>query len=210
MAARASTEAQAATGALKHCLQPPIASLDDNSIRARACKRSFGAARDLLLSRRDANFASRWISPAASVTAATGRFAYQFPLPADCIRVREVEDHDEDDWDVTVEKIVDGAGATVEVKVLHTDATNPKLRYTRRVEDVAQWDAEFLVAFEYLLASFMPELTHDPALDEKNLGNAEGYFDIQSKSDAREGARKQRSRTTSWISSRHGGRRTGP
>lgn len=204
MTSRATTEAQAASGALKHCFQPPVASLDDNSIRARACRRSFGAARDLLLSRRDANFASRWDEPAASTTAPVGRFTKAYPLRPDVIRVREVEGLTGDDWEVKSDIVRDGTGAEIETKVLLTDAETVKVRVTRRVENVALWDAEFLVAFEFLLASFMPELTRDAGLTDRHRQAAEDYFDLQSKSDARESAPQQRSRSTSWIRARSG------
>lgn len=203
--ARAKTEVEVANGALEHCSEPPLATFNDDSIRARACRRNFGTARDYVLDRHDANFASTWITPAASVTPPAGPWKFQYPLPGDCLRVREVENLASDEWQVATTVHKDAANATVSGKVLLCDVAAPRVRYTRAEGNLALWDASAIVALEYALAwKINPKVGRDPSITNNLKLAADDALDIQRKADGRESAASQFSRNTSWIAARRG------
>ena len=65
-------------------------------------------------------------------------WSYQFQLPADCLKVRQVDDLDSE-W-------------TVEGKLLLYDGTAPQVVYTKRIDDVTQYDASLVLALSSRLA----------------------------------------------------------
>lgn len=203
---RPDTEEGAANLALGHIKQPPIALLTDNNDRARAVKAMFGAARDAVLRMQWWNFATGWTSPAATagfVHPSVLKTAYK--LPDDCLKVRFVDDAAGEAWEV-VAAAADPAGSTAEVSVLLTNKSAPLICYTRRIETVRLWDADFLLAFSYLLASMAgPQLGASATRVKELRAAAEEWEDDAAEEDAREKSVSQVSRTTSWITSRRRG-----
>lgn len=194
--ARPATEEGAATLALSLIKQPGIAAFSENNNRARQAQLHFAAVRDAVLEEHAWQFADVWTIPAASLTAGTGHFAKRFPLPADCIAVREVMDLEPDEWAME-------AATGAEVKVLVTDAEEPNVRYTQRATIVALWSPLFLQVFAHRLAAAMaPMLTKNDNDAMRLTGLADELLAPAQQSDRRERARSEVSRSTSWIRAR--------
>lgn len=152
MLARAATEAEAASLAVSHLGQPGISDLADNSLRARAARQFFAAARDALLREKWWSFAKGWVTPAADSADSLGPLAKRYVMPVDCLRVRYINGVQDEQWDIESGQ-VDSAGVQVEAVVLVTNVVAPLVAYTRRVEAPRLWDSVFLLGFSYELAS---------------------------------------------------------
>lgn len=204
MTATGGTEEYAANLAMYHLGQREIATMQDNNTRTRAVRQFFGLARDATLRRKHWNFATAWVIPAADAVAGIGTLTVRYPLPADCLLVRFVQDADADSWAIEG-GVVSVGGVPVEATVLVTSIDAPKVCYTRRVEEVRLWDALFLEQFGYELgalcarkcgrsSSFANDLR---AIAADKLRTAGGM-------DSKEKAREAR-RETSWAAARRGG-----
>ena len=198
------TEEYAANLAMAHLGQREIATLSDNSTRARAVRQFFAMARDTTLRLKWWNFATAWVTPAADATAGTGTLKKRFPLPAECLRVRFVENAEDDSWAIETARVKVG-GVEVEAMILVTDFDAPNVCYTRRVESVRLWDVLFLEQFGYELA----------ALCARKCGRSTSYAaDLRATAaekrrtaagiDSKEKAREEPRRDTSWVSARRG------
>lgn len=118
-----------------------ITALDENSQAARSCRLRYPYARDATLRGYDWNFASaRAELPALADPPAFG-YANQYELPADCLRVRSIENGEADDWRVEGRRIITDLGSPIFVK------------YTARVTDPAQFDALFVAALAARIAA---------------------------------------------------------
>jgi hypothetical protein len=206
MASRAASEVEAANGALALCGQPPIASLDEATVAARRCKERFADVRDALLRGYDWNFASAWVVPSLDPVAALGALTKRYPLPAECLRVRGVKDLEQNEWAVEAAAVNPGQDAGT-IMVLTTNAASPRVNYTRRVELPALWDALFLRQFQLRLgAEIAPQLAREGGLGDRLLQRADVELARAQRNDAREGARGEVRRDTSWLAARrHGG-----
>lgn len=200
---RAMSETEAANAALRHLGQPPIADLATGTdIAARECRAAFGLARDTALAEKDWNFATGWADLALSATPADGPLPNAFPLPDDCIKVRSVEDADDDDWDVQSQTIT-VAGAAVTRNVLVTCESAAAICYTRRITDVRAWSADFVLVFSLRLAALVaPMLTREISIGGALDDRADAKVDRAGRRDAREAAPRQVSRDTSWVRAR--------
>jgi hypothetical protein len=89
---RAGTETAAANLALGHLGQPAIADIADSSLRARTMRRFFAAARDSTMREKWWSFAKAHVRPAADPVDSIGSLATRYVLPADCLRVRYLDD----------------------------------------------------------------------------------------------------------------------
>lgn len=118
-----------------------ITALTEDSKEARICNARFDAVRDALLRAHPWNFAmARASQPALSATPAWG-WARQFQLPTDCLRMWAAQNLKDEEW-------------TVEGRVVLTDAGAPlNIRYIRRADNPADWDAGFAEAFSARLAA---------------------------------------------------------
>lgn len=210
---RATTDVQAANLALGLVTEPPISSFDEaDRTAARECKKWYGTALDKALSRTDWNFASAWDRPAQNATVGLGKLTKVYPLRSDCVKVRQVfegEPSDDtalgtDEWAIESAEITTG-GTTAIAKVLVCEIDNPTIRYTRRVDNVALWDGEFLVAFVHRLARYVaPKLGKSQSAIAEIKQEADDEADNAAGADARETAPKQISRDVSWIRARRG------
>lgn len=204
------TETEAANLALAHLRQPPIADLADDNPRANAVRAVFAAARDAALRLKWWNFATGYATPAMSLTVGGGDLKKLYVLPADCIEVRSVDGAIADEWEVMAAK-ADPAGADVDVPVLATSLTAPRICYTRRIEAVRLWSPDFLEAFSFKCAAYAgPQLGASSAKVEKLLAFAEEFADDAGARDAREKARGEVRRDVSFVTARRtGGARPG-
>jgi hypothetical protein len=108
-----------------------IVSTDGTEQAADLCRRFFAGLRDELLRNHPWKFATKRALLAASETAPAWGPGYSYPLPADCLRVLELDAEVGDGWAVE-------GGAIV------TSLTSPlSLRYTARITDATKWDAAF-------------------------------------------------------------------
>lgn len=108
----------------------PITSLDDGNKAANLCTRNWPLIRDQVLRDHPWNFAvKRTVLAPSSNTPAWG-FTYQFPLPADFLRLLEVRDLSTDDYQVEGRNIL-------------ANDTALYIRYSYRAEDPNQYDSLF-------------------------------------------------------------------
>jgi hypothetical protein len=214
--ARPQTEAEIANLALGHLGASSIADLNDNNIRARACKQFFAAVRDALLREKWWSFAAGWVQPAAEVQQAIGPLKTRYVMPENCLRIRYLADangakfYDDDGrWDIEGGR-VNNNDAPKEGMVLVTDIASPTVSYTRREEDVREWDASFVSAFGYELASQVGrKLGRSRTLGDDLHAKAVDATDTAARIDSKEKSRKVLTRTPSAIAARQGWRSPG-
>ena len=121
-----------------------IMNLLDNSREAVQCRLAYDSNRRAELRKYRWNFAVKRVTLAPDATAPDFDYAYQFTIPADCLRVllpREVGL----DW------VVEGR------KILSNTSSVLNLRYIADIEDVTQWAAAFYDLVTISLASDMCE-----------------------------------------------------
>ncbi len=114
-----------------------ITSLTDGDKVATACNTVYERTRDSLLRQHLWNFAIKRAELASETTAPSFGFNYSYPLPADFIRVKELEDS--------------YCPYKIEGSKLLTDASQVQLVYVSRVEDVAAYDPLFIEVLVLLL-----------------------------------------------------------
>lgn len=136
--------------ALGHLGERPITSLEENSKAARACSLFYTSTRDEVLRAHRWNFAQdRVVLSQLEETPAFG-WQYQYELPADCLRVVEMNDSEVGD-EVCSEYIIEG-------RRLLTNADTVRIVFMRKVDDVSQYDSLFVQAFAVKLAIYLSEM----------------------------------------------------
>jgi hypothetical protein len=204
MGQRATTEVQAANGALAHCKHPPIASLTEKRAAATACRTRFADTRDALLREYPFNFSTGWVTPAMHLVPSRGPLKNRFPLPEDCLGVRFVQDLATDEWAVEA-STNDPAEPPLLAGMLVTNTAAPLICYSRRIENVTLWDALFLQVFELMLgARIAPLITRNTSLAESLEARALAMLRPTKRADAQEKARTEIPRDTSWLAARRG------
>lgn len=205
MVARAQTETEAASLACFNAGQPPLTSLDtDTSVRARACRRYFPAARDSVLREKWWSFAKGWVVPAPIAGESLGPLKKRYVMPEDCLRVRYIQDLDDDAWDLE-NATVDMAGVPTSQTVLVTNVTAPVVAYTKRITEVRLWDPVFLDGFaEDLAARIALKVGRSQSFADKMASRAAATIATASAIDGREQSRQTITRTPSWVAARRG------
>lgn len=129
-----------------------ILSLEDDQKEARELNSMFDIVRDKALRSNNWNFAmTRASLPALAETPAWG-FTYAYQLPADCLRVVQVNDIY---WVANLTDYRTQLDVPYQIegrKILSNFAAPLKVRYVSRVEDTQQWDSCFAETFASLLA----------------------------------------------------------
>lgn len=115
-----------------------ITSLSDGDKVANACNALYEQTRDSLLRQHLWNFAIKRSQLASEDTTPAFGFSYTYPLPADFIRVKMIDDQYLD--------------YKIEQSSLLTDSSEVKLVYVSRIEDVAKFDPLFTEALILSLA----------------------------------------------------------
>lgn len=198
MPASPGTPEYAANLALGHLGVPEIASLKDQTTRARKARQFFASARDALLRRKDWNFASSWFTPARDPVDSIGPFKGRYPMPSDCVAVREMMDRDSSAWQVESGQVT-LANASVTATIVVTNEPSPVIRYTRRIENVALWDALFIEAFGYFLAADLATaLGKSQSTSDKWRSLGEDKVPLAAKVDSKEQSRSRHRPPTSW------------
>lgn len=129
-----------------------ISSIDEGSPEANACLNHFAMVRDAALRAFDWNFA-RLTASLAELPRSVRRWAHEYALPVDCLRLRRLNDVPllllpETFCELAADK--DGSGAFI--NVILTNARPVSAIYTARVEDPSRWDQGFVDAVAYGLA----------------------------------------------------------
>lgn len=114
-----------------------ITSLTDGDKVANACNTVYERTRDSLLRQHLWNFSLKRVELASEEDTPVFGFNYSYPLPADFIRVKQLEDS--------------YAPYKIEGSKLLTDASQVQLVYVSRIEDVAKFDPLFIEALVLLL-----------------------------------------------------------
>jgi len=214
--ARPQTEAEMASLALGHLGMSGIADLNDNNIRARACKQFYATARDTLLREKWWSFAAAWIQPGKDPQQGLGPLKARYVMPENCLRIRYLADdmgslfYEEDGrWTTEAMEVKDG-DAPKEGVVLLTDLGAPLVSYTRRVDEVRQWDPSFITAFGYELASLVGRrLGRSRTLGDDLHARAVDAIGTAATIDSKSKARKTITRTPTVILARTGWRSPG-
>lgn len=122
----------------------PITSVDDGTKAANLCSRNWPMVRDEVLRDHPWNFAVRRATLASETTAPVWGFSASFPFPDNCLRVLEVRDLSTDEYQI-------------EGRAILADATVLYIRFTSRIEDPNEYDAQFVNAVATKLAFEMCE-----------------------------------------------------
>jgi hypothetical protein len=157
---RMATLTDICNAALSHCgTRSKVSSLDEPSPEAIACTTHFAMARDATLRAFDWNFARLTVAladlgspPQPNVNSAM-RWAYRYALPADCVRLRRLNDtpvlkYPETFFEMAAD--TDPTGAVI--SVILTDVSPVSAIYTAVVTDPLRWDQGFVDAMAYALA----------------------------------------------------------
>lgn len=203
--ARSTTEVEAANGALGLIGVAPIASLEQEGSAALAVRGAFADVRDALLRLYDWNFAGGRVSPSREPVNDAGPLPHRFRLPEDCLMVRGVDGASADDW--ALENASPSPNVDIGIiTMLVTRIEAPVIHYTRRVENIALWDALFLEQFQMRLGARLAPLLTGDNTRAVQLGNqAELALRAAKRRDGREKARATLPEESAYLTARRGG-----
>jgi len=134
-----------------------ILNLTDNTKPAREVNAVFDMTRDYLQRRFSWRFCIKRANLAADTNTPLWDWSYQYPIPADCMRILQVGQ-----WypspDLSDLISTGGQEYVLEGKYILSNQAGPlKLRYLSRVTDPVQFDAAFDMAFSAYLAYILAE-----------------------------------------------------
>lgn len=142
-------------GALQRIGEGRILALSDNTKAARECSVAYEGARRAEIRKYRWNFAVTRIQLAPDATAPAFGFTYQYPLPADCLRILMPSE-------ATLDWVLEGG------KILTKDGPVLNLRYLADITDPTLWDAAFYDLMTVAIAlSIVEAITNSPS--KKNL-----------------------------------------
>ncbi len=127
-----------------------ISSLDEDSTEAEQVKRFYATTRDEILRGPFVwPFARRYVALALVAEDPNDDWAYAYRYPTDCVRaLRLVDGHRIQTTRIPWEVASDDTG-----RLIYTDQADAVLRYVKRIEDPEQFDASFVEALAWRLAS---------------------------------------------------------
>lgn len=162
--------------ALANIGSPPIHSLDDKNVSARACNLRYDEARLETLSASLWNFASMWKDGVRVDIPAKKPWAYVHSYPSDALRVFEIQRATTADKDIPFE-VTDRPD--LPGKLIHSNVEQPTFVYTRDKSDVSTFDWDFIRALAWCIAAkiAMP-VTKSTKVLEKAEKNFQMYADI--------------------------------
>ena len=141
------------SAAISHCgTRSKISDITEGSAEANACLTHFPLVRDALLRAFDWNFARMTVT-LAQLQNPPARWSFKYAMPADCLRVRRLNDVPvlalpETFCELAADR--DSTGAYV--GVILADVSPVAAIYTARVGDPQRWDQGFVDAVTYGLA----------------------------------------------------------
>ncbi len=150
------SEEQICSNALAMLGQNPITDLSGTNPHAILCNAIYASTRDALLEEHAWGFATRRVPLVVSTVTPAFGYAYQFALPADCIRVLEISPA--------------GANHVVEYNYILADVDALSIRYIVRVTEPGRFSPAFAEAFACMLAAklAMPILKKQSAVQMAN------------------------------------------
>lgn len=137
-------------GALAHCGEASITSINQETKSARILKRQYDLTRKRLLSRYRWNFAKKRAILAADPSAPLSGFSFKYRTPSDLINLIGVLDGSGGD-----QRNYTGADIVYksEGNFILSNANPLSIVYIADVEDTSQFDASFSACLEYFLAT---------------------------------------------------------
>ena len=138
--------------ALAQIGQPRITAIDDGSVSANHCQTLWPPLRQAMLRSHHWNFAEARIELAQNVTAPTFEWAYAYDLPADLLKVKEVNGGEPVPYSTDTWWPV-STGYKIEGRQLLSNDGIVKIVYVKDVENPDLWDALFYQAAAAWLAS---------------------------------------------------------
>lgn len=170
--------------------QSPIVSLIDGSKAANLCNRNWPLIRDRVLRRHPWNFATERAELASEVGFSTWDYAYRYPMPADCLRVLQVDGLSTDEY-------------VVEKRAILSNESPIRIRYIARVEDPNQYDTLVQDAMALALAVELCEpMTQSTTKKEMLLGELNEALIEAKRIDGQENP-PARYEEDDWISARY-------
>ena len=169
--------------------EPPITALSDDTKAGRACNRLFGDCRDEVLAAHPWNFAIKRASLAVAGTTVDQAGLSRYTLPADCLRVLDVDTTY--DWYVEAGAVViDGTGAL-------------DVRYVAAITDAGSFSKPFTTALQgYLAVELCEAITQSNTKRQTLADEYERVILPRCKRlDAREGVAKKVP-DSSWVTER--------
>ncbi len=142
------TQLELCNVALAHLGEARIASINDDTVTARACLLHYGPVRDEVLRSHRWNFAIVR-SQLIETTAPAFGWSRAFTLPADCLRALEINDNEVGDW-ISETWAIEG-------RLVLTNAEAVNLVYVKSIGDTALTDPLFAQAFALKLAAALSE-----------------------------------------------------
>ena len=137
----------------------------DGSPQADHCVRFYPIARDVVLESHDWNFARRRVALSQTANTPPQAWAYEYAMPANCMRVHKLIGEDDDENAPRV--YLQGSDATGN-RVIWTDEENARVVYTHAVTDTTKFTALFVNALSWLLASYLSgPITKDPRVKQQ-------------------------------------------
>lgn len=166
-----------------------ILSLDDDTREARLMKEQLPKIRDMLLRSHPWNFAIERAELAASSTSPEFGFDYKFQLPADCLRVLEIDTEDQE-WQKEGTYVV-------------SNSSTMFIKYVKKITQAGLYDANFSEVFALKLAADNAyAITQSTSLrDELNREYKEALREARS-FDAQEGGTRQ-VYARKWLNARN-------
>lgn len=167
-----------------------IASLTEDSATARLCNEQYTKIRDEMLAGHPWNFAIKRATLTASGTAPVNQYSTQFALPSDCLRVLEVVDGEELDWQR-------------EGQYLVCDDDSMDIKYIAQITTPGNYPPHFARALALkIAASICYSLVQSTTLKDTIEQKAERTLALARSFDAQEGAPRQ-PYAKSWLNSRY-------
>lgn len=159
-----------------------VLSLDDGSELAKTIELRYPIVRDAVLEAHPWNFAMTRQALVQSAITPAFDWAYQYPFPTTpwCLTIRDTDDEGSG-WEVGYDAI-DG-------RVVLSDNSTLKIRYTARIEDVGIWSPLAVLALTYLLAADLAiNITGQVAKADQYQDRFEKTLPLATSSDSREGS----------------------
>lgn len=168
-----------------------ITALDDNIESARVMTDLYVHIRDEMVSLHPWNFAIAYSSALAENDDAPNfDYDYSYALPADCLRVIELEEDEEGERF----KVVGGN--------LYTDVSSPKIKYIQQITDTSKFPPYFVTALAARLAAeACYPLTTSKTLAEQKAEEYKIKLQKAKSADAQEGT-AEKEESCSWIDER--------
>lgn len=140
-----------------------IASIDERSAAAQACKTFFEMVRDLVLQDMAWPFATKFAELALVEEDPTTEWSFSYRYPNDCLTFRRILSGVRTDNRESRVSYIEGQDS--EGTLIYTDMANAVGEYTGKITDVSRFSPQFAIAMSYRLAFYIaaPLTSGDPS-----------------------------------------------